>query len=699
MHHSSSPLLHTLSTLRHLHTLLHYRGSRRRQWLGLGCLGSDASTTSGSPPLSEQLLHVCGQALYPHLDLASRRCLRLVSKAARDAIDASVARLQLPEQRFKHSGKLIPIPQQVLRACARRWRSARHLAVNDFLDLHILPARLEGLEVRSCLAQPTPDSLAPLRAAAGSLQCLRVRCNALNAHGVCALASALRQLPQLTKLQLSGSQLGEEAAHALAPALLFLTRLTSLEVSNTHMAHRWQGAGAQALAPSLSCLLRLEHLHLAVGLGREGVEALAPVLAGLPALRHVDLSSNALEDGPLQCPASGSGSGGTTTALIPAATTAAAGSLGIGCVVLPLRPLQVALCCLGSSLSSLPCLQSLNLSFNRLGPSVSALAVALCDSHAPHLRTLGLAGSGLRGQGAAVAKLLCPLTALTGLDLSFNDFSADDARQLAPALAALPRLHSIDLGSNDLGDAGAAALAPALRRMDGLASLSLAAISVTGAGAAHVASALDCLPQLQALNVRSLVACQPGAGGQSHSGQLHAMRFLLPLAQMTGLLELDVGGSALGLVGATNLAKVRVHRECWEGRQKRRRVGRECRRTAGRCVGNGRVYFFRGMGLTPLMPVVLVLVSHGCQSTASLWYVCGICRGWATVDHSMLARRQLARRQGSHSLQHTASYRPCPHAICPFCRCPASRRCSRSCRSCATCTRAAPASAMTAWRC
>lgn len=56
---------------------------------------SDAAPAAAPEPLVERFLRTCGQALYPHLDLTTRRALCLTGHATLHAIDTSVRHLLL----------------------------------------------------------------------------------------------------------------------------------------------------------------------------------------------------------------------------------------------------------------------------------------------------------------------------------------------------------------------------------------------------------------------------------------------------------------------------------------------------------------------------------------------------------------------------------------------------------------------------
>ena len=111
--------------------------------------------------------------------------------------------------------------------------------------------------------------------------------------GVSHLAENLHHVPQLTKLELVEVQMGEKECAALAASLQYLNKLEELDMSNNAVGHR-----IIELAKNLSNVPNLTRLDLScTSIGEDEVSALASVLKDVPELSSLSLGSNLLGRG------------------------------------------------------------------------------------------------------------------------------------------------------------------------------------------------------------------------------------------------------------------------------------------------------------------------------------------------------------------------------------------------------------------
>ena len=111
--------------------------------------------------------------------------------------------------------------------------------------------------------------------------------------GVSHLAENLHHVPQLTKLELVEVQMGEKECAALAASLQYLNKLEELNMSNNAVGH-----GIIELAKNLSNVLNLTELDLSdTNIGEDEVSALARVLKDVPELSSLSLGTNLLGRG------------------------------------------------------------------------------------------------------------------------------------------------------------------------------------------------------------------------------------------------------------------------------------------------------------------------------------------------------------------------------------------------------------------
>lgn len=435
----------------------------------------------------EQVLQECREALLPHLDLPSRRCLRLTCRPARTAIDASVTGVIWSSPRS-------PTPaSQVFAVAAARWPGTVRLTwygrSGDCIDcLAGLPPRLQQLHLDSCLQAPRWEVLAPLTQAchAARLTDLRLESNALGMAGCEALAQALRCLSALTRLVLHECGSTQGGMAALAPALATLRHLSHLQVSHGAAVDALPTATAFAATALPALAHSLEVLDVSqLQLGSEGGAALSPGLAALTRLRRLYLDVNHL----------GLMSGHRH------------------------QERRAAFEPLAAALSRLTALTKLSAARNHLGGLPATLLMPAL-AHCTRLQVLDLDDCGLGSNG--------------------------DGTPLAAALAATPALTYLSLALNKLGDVHVRALPPASRGLTRLASLNLSRNLVYSA--ADLLQALAPLTSLTRLGLTGNALC-PGPDAAASAASAAALMSVL--GSHTLLEELDLGGMALGDVFET----------------------------------------------------------------------------------------------------------------------------------------------------
>ena len=116
--------------------------------------------------------------------------------------------------------------------------------------------------------------------------------NALG-HGIIELAKNLNSVPNLTGLDLSDTNMGEDEASALARALKDVPELSDLDMACNALGH-----GIIELAKNLNSVPNLNQLYLSyTNMGENEVSALARALKDVPELSDLDMAHNALGHG------------------------------------------------------------------------------------------------------------------------------------------------------------------------------------------------------------------------------------------------------------------------------------------------------------------------------------------------------------------------------------------------------------------
>ena len=158
--------------------------------------------------------------------------------------------------------------------------------------LHHVP-RLSKLDVRHVgMKNQECHLLATALTYVDKLRLLRLSGNPLG-HGISVLAKHLYSVSHLKKLDLSATQMGEEEVTALAHSLKYVTQLSELDLSKNPLGH-----GIIELAKHLYSVPDLIKLYLrATQMGEEEVTALARSLRYVTQLSELDLSNNPLGHG------------------------------------------------------------------------------------------------------------------------------------------------------------------------------------------------------------------------------------------------------------------------------------------------------------------------------------------------------------------------------------------------------------------
>ena len=291
-----------------------------------------------------------------------------------------------------------------------------HFKSLEELDLTGCPLGGFGLlALNNVLSQGTPPNLQ--RLFLGST----VDAAGGTAIGHLGMALATGDFKKFSVLDLGGNAFGPKGAIALAKALsTWRPPLSQLVLSDCHVG----ASGAAALLGALQSIpegtaLRLDLFSNQIGVN--GATAVAELLCaeGAPHVTHLSLQASAF------------GSEGT-----------------------------VALAEGLSSPSTATSLEALDLSSNGIGndglEGVAALANAFTTRPPEVLKVLNLAENSLQAQVEAPTDLLTALrklSAITWLDLSYNELRADIAETLAGTLGALTTLDTFGLNNNPrLGD-------------------------------------------------------------------------------------------------------------------------------------------------------------------------------------------------------------------------------------------------------
>ena len=163
-----------------------------------------------------------------------------------------------------------------------------HLAEN----LHHVPQLTELELAKVQMGEKECAALAASLQYLNKLKKLNMSHNALG-HGIIELAKNLNSVPNLTWLNLSYTHIGEDEASALARALKGVP-----ELSNLDMTHNALGHGIIELGKNLNSVPNLTKLYLSyTNMGEDEASALARALKGVPELNSLYLEWNPLGRG------------------------------------------------------------------------------------------------------------------------------------------------------------------------------------------------------------------------------------------------------------------------------------------------------------------------------------------------------------------------------------------------------------------
>ena len=158
--------------------------------------------------------------------------------------------------------------------------------------LNCLPGLIELRLTKTEMGEEEARAVARCLPSLSQLKHIDLSSNSLGL-GIIELAKHLNCLPRLTKLQLRGTEVGEEEATAVARCLPSLLQLTVLDLSDNPV-----GQGNVELTERLKCVSKLTELQLCkTHMDKEQVSALARALKHLPKLRELGLAGNPLGRG------------------------------------------------------------------------------------------------------------------------------------------------------------------------------------------------------------------------------------------------------------------------------------------------------------------------------------------------------------------------------------------------------------------
>ena len=162
----------------------------------------------------------------------------------------------------------------------------------NYLHLHSLP-HLQMLYLRHTqMGEEEVTALAHSLKTVTQLSELDLSNNPLG-QGISELAKHLHSVPHLQMLYLVYTEMGKEEVTALAHSLKNVTQLSALDLSNNPL-----GQGISELAKHLHSVPQLKNLHLNdTQMGEEEVTALAHVLVYVPELKFLSLERNPLGRG------------------------------------------------------------------------------------------------------------------------------------------------------------------------------------------------------------------------------------------------------------------------------------------------------------------------------------------------------------------------------------------------------------------
>ena len=257
--------------------------------------------------------------------------------------------------------------------------------------------------------------------------------------GVSHLAENLHHVRQLTELELVEVQMGEKECAALASSLQYLNKLKRLNISENALGH-----GIIELAKNLNSVSNLTWLNLSdTNIGEDEASALACALKDVPELRTLSLGSNPLGRGVMDLVQHLCSVPKPKEDLSPCLDGVQMTKL----TELELQDVKMGekeCAALAASLQYLKKLEKLKMSNNVLGHGIIELAKNL--NSVPTLTTLDLKNTNMgEDEASALARALKDAPELGCLGLGSNPLGRG-VRDLVQHLSSVPKLNILDLG-------------------------------------------------------------------------------------------------------------------------------------------------------------------------------------------------------------------------------------------------------------
>ncbi|XP_068716682.1 NLR family CARD domain-containing protein 3-like isoform X2 [Montipora capricornis] len=358
-----------------------------------------------------------------------------------------------------------------------------------------------------------------------TLAVLNLSWNEIGESGAAALAKAVEVNSTLTKLTLSQNKIGDSGAAALAKAVEVNSTLTKLNLSHNEIGD--SGAAALAKAVEINSTLTLLNLSWN-GIGDSGAASLAKAVEINSTLTKLNLSDNEIRESGAAALAKAVEVNSTLTKL-----DLSANKIGDSGVAALAKAVEV-----NSTLTEL------YLSNNEIRES-GAAALAKAVEVNSTLTELLLVSSKIGDSGvAALAKAVEVNSTLTKLNLSDNKIRESGAAALAKAVEVNSTLTKLTLSVNEIGDSGVAALAKAVEVNSTLTELYLSNNEIRESGAAALAKAVEVNSTLTKLNLSDNKIRESGAAALAKAVEVNST-----------LTELYLLWNGIGDTGAAALAK------------------------------------------------------------------------------------------------------------------------------------------------
>ena len=256
--------------------------------------------------------------------------------------------------------------------------------------------------------------------------------------GVSHLAENLHHAPQLTDLELQDVQMGEKECAALAASLLYLNNLKRLNIADNALGH-----GIIELAKNLNSVPNLTELDLSnTNIGEDEASALARALKDVPELSDLSLGSNPLCRGVRDLVQHLYSVPKLKEDLSPCLDGVQMTKL----TELDLHDVQMGekeCSALAASLLYLNKLERLNIADNTLGHGIIELAKNL--NSVPNLTELDLSNTNIgEDEASALARALKDVPELSNLKLGWNPLGRG-VRDLVQHLSSVPKLKYLSL--------------------------------------------------------------------------------------------------------------------------------------------------------------------------------------------------------------------------------------------------------------